>query len=471
MKRPAGRIAPPPWSVLRWPALLASILLAPILLAGCGHEAPARPNLVLVTVDRMAADRLECFGGQDGDAASICALGRGGILFAWATTPGTGEASSAATVLTGLTPAEHGLDHRSERFLASIHESIAEELSRAGYATAAFVASPRLNRSRRLDQGFDVYDDRFASPSRRRIGERFDLPDTARDWIQTASAPWFVWIHADRDAGLAEIDRLMARLSESLDREPGRPGVLFAALRGERTRPAADMPEPAPGIAWRTHRVPLIWRPPPSAEAGPLPRVSRDLVSLLDIAPTLREAARLRPRPIARVGASTHPAGSPGQDSSGPARPSGSGSPATFVATAARESQLPLGRSLSRRVRVAGSPSPPRERFLLLQTHGRPSEAEVGVASQDHLYARRSSPLDGSGEPVPVSSLVTLGARFAAIPASDPPGHPAPLLTRLEPGPWRRDVLAPRSPVPRLEVHLARLLQRERRLDPPKEAE
>jgi hypothetical protein len=108
------------------------------------------------------------------------------------------------------------------------------------------------------------------------------------------------------------------------------------------------------------------------------------------------------------------------------------------------------------------------ERFLLLEA----SEAggDVGLASQNHLYTRNASPLDGTGRPVQTSSLIPLAARFATLPKQDPQGDSKPDSAGLEPGPWRSDVLAAESPVPRLEFHLARQLQlgaqRDSRQDP-----
>ena len=53
-------------------------------LVGCDGQAPQSPNLVLISVDRLAADRLGCFGGERDAGVSVCALGQGGTLFAWA---------------------------------------------------------------------------------------------------------------------------------------------------------------------------------------------------------------------------------------------------------------------------------------------------------------------------------------------------------------------------------------------------
>jgi hypothetical protein len=410
-----------------------SLLAVAVGLVGCEAEGPDNPNLVLITVDRLSADRLSCFGGASDAGGSVCALGQQGTLFAWTASAGRSEASSAATVLTGLTEADHGIGADGQSFLADAQPSIAEDLSQAGYATAAFVASSQVNRSRRLDQGFDLYDDRLASPSRSNGAGSVDLSDAVRSWIEEAPSPWFIWIHADRDVGLIDLDRLLSRLSQILDRDQGGLGILFLALRGESEPKAIEGGGVNQTIGWRSHRVPLIWRPP--VRAGPVPvAVSLRLAGLIDVVPTLRAAAHLA-RPTSTAAKSSDVV-------------------AIVPTDVARDSEQ--GLDLSRLSRPQIGDAMPEDRYILLESMT--AMGEVGLASARHLYARRASPLDGTGRPVPTSRLVPLEARFATLPAYDPLRDPAPGSARVEPGPWRDDVLDAQSPVPRLEFHLARQL-------------
>jgi hypothetical protein len=388
-------------------------------LAGCGTEAPGRPNLVLISVDRLAADRMACFGGPSDAGGSICALGERGTLFAWTVSPGWREAPAAASVLTGLTPDVHGVGRDGQSFLADALPSIAEDLSHAGYRTAAFVTRPSVNRSRRLDQGFDHYDDHLAYPSQKDAASKIDLSSAIQAWIDASSSPWFVWIHADRDAGLRELDRLVSRLAGVLDRGPTGPGIVFVGLRGEAAGSApSDVDEDTDGsksIGWRTHRVPLIWRPPIDEGDAP-PRASFRLTSLIDILPTLRAAAGIR-QTEERVGG---------------------------------------GRDLDQLSRGTLDETDDGDRFLLVAADH--PGGEVGLAAERHLYSRRASPSDGLGRPVLTTSLASLGARFMTLPRALPGQNLMASSVRLDPGPWRSDVLDTDSPVPRLEVHLARQL-------------
>lgn len=414
-------------------------------------DAPARPSLVLVTVDRLAADRLGCFGGPPEAASSLCALGADGLRFAWATTPSLGEASAAASLLTGLPPEAHGVEDQGVDFLADRHETIAESLARAGYATGAFVASPRLNRARRLDQGFDHYDDRPVYEPGEAGNASIARASAIQDWIETAGSPFFVWIHLRSEPGLGELDRLIDRLARVLERDPDGPGLLFVALAGEAsaaisrspvhgsdprspTSDASGSRNRAGGIELPAYRVPLLWRPP---DGVPAPAIRYRLASVLDVLPTLRAAAGL-----SIADASVSPGPATGRDLSAPAHEPGAGRDTTEA-----------GASIDFEARN------PNERFLLLK---RPeadgTEREVGLASEHFLYVRRVSPLDGSGRPVPAPELRTLAARYVKIePLVDGPSQASPTAA-LAPPIWQQEILRSTSPVPRLELHLARLL-------------
>jgi len=420
----------------------------------CMPETPARPSLVLLTVDRLAADRLGCFGGPPEAGSSLCALAAEGLRFGWATTPSLGEASAAATLLTGLPPEIHGLEDQGIDFLTDRHETIAESLARAGYATAAFVASPRLNRARRLDQGFAHYEDRPLHLPGEAGSDSLARASAIQEWIETAGSPFFVWIHVRSEPGLGELDRLIDRLASVLRRDADGPGLLFAALAGEPSDPDSRDARPDPGprrnptddstrardqvdrIELSAHRVPLLWLPP--ATARPVaPAIRFRLASLLDVLPTLRAAASLS-EPDASSGSGS----ARGRDLSG----------------LALEPAAELDPNAAEEPDVVGTRDP-TARFLLLKLPDAVgADREVGLASERFLYVRRRSPLDGSGQPVPASDLRGLEARYAKIePRPDGSSQAAPTAA-LAPPIWQREILRSASPVPRLELHLARLL-------------
>ena len=408
-------------------SLLAGGLGLLLSTTGCQPDHPDRPDLILLTIDSLSANQLACFGGDPDAGNDLCALAQDGTLFAWAAATQRGEASAAATALTGLPGGQHQVKDDGQSFLRNESTTITETLSGLGYQTAAFVATPRLNRSRRLDQGFDRYDDGVITSSDESSNPSIALAQRIQQWMRTHPSPRFIWIHADRSTGLTEFDRLISRLNETLSRGEQSAGILFAGLRG-------DPREGLPGtIGWATHRIPLLWRPPSGGGTRGEPRVSRRLAGLGDIAPTLRAAARIHEE--------------------------GDGH-----ATEANTAPTPFaGRNLGSLTSKVGAPL--GDRFILLETPA--AKGPVGLASEAHLYVRDASALDGTGEPVPTESLVIHRARFSALPDFDPLRHAARRSAGLEPGPLREDVLDAQSPVPRLEFHLARRLGAPRLEDSP----
>ncbi|HEX9094436.1 MAG TPA: sulfatase-like hydrolase/transferase, partial [Coriobacteriia bacterium] len=87
--------------------------LAEVALSGCRRAAPTaapggRPNVLLITIDTLRADRVGCYGYAGASTPALDALAARGVRFATAVThvPLTGPAH--ASILTGLTPLGHG---------------------------------------------------------------------------------------------------------------------------------------------------------------------------------------------------------------------------------------------------------------------------------------------------------------------------------------------------------------------------
>jgi hypothetical protein len=244
--------------------------------------------MLLITSDSLRAEALPCYGGTSSAGAAICALADRGALFVWAFSTDPELAPAAATMLTSLPADEHGVTPSAVSFLRSDVWTLASALSRAGIATAAFVSSAELNRSRNLQRGFDRYEVTAAT-----------APDAAaaaatsafQRWLGRLPAgeqAWFAWIHYPGASGAARplapawpIEALDGEVAAALAAarsatpEP-RLGVAFAALSGE-TRAGAG------ALALERIRIPLLWSPPGGVAAQRLAAP----VGLLDLAPTL----------------------------------------------------------------------------------------------------------------------------------------------------------------------------------------
>jgi arylsulfatase len=183
-----------PWRDMR---ILAVVAIAGLVAGGCSLESDTRPNLLLITVDSLRADRLGCYGGKPGVGARICALQDDGIRYVWAFATAPSSAPAVASILTARYPSGHGVHGDPATFLRSSYATLAEELRAAGYLTAAVVSSPELNRSRNLQQGFAHFDDGM---SKTRGDGQFtrdanETTDAAIAWARSNSGPWFLWVH------------------------------------------------------------------------------------------------------------------------------------------------------------------------------------------------------------------------------------------------------------------------------------
>jgi arylsulfatase A-like enzyme len=324
---------------------LALAVLVCSVAAGCSLPRSDPPDLLLITVDTLRADRLTCYGGEAA-APTLCGLGDRGVRYAWAFSAAPSTAPAIASILTSRYPSRHGVSQFGVTFLADSMRTLAEELREAGYATGAVVSNPVLAGKRGLQRGFDTYDARMTRRERNRPGfierEASHTTDAALAWLAAnAERPWFLWVHYQDPHGpyeppgapaVADADE-GARLQPLPDHSGFRGipayqwlnGVTSVAayerryrdeiayLDGELARllAAADTPERALGVMltsdhgeafgeddhWFAHghsvgieqaRVPLLWRPPGGAAA---PVVIDAAVSTIDIAPTLLRAA------------------------------------------------------------------------------------------------------------------------------------------------------------------------------------
>jgi len=98
-------------------------------------------NIILITVDTLRADHLECYGYDKVRTPHINRLASEGILFehSIAQTPLT--LPSHSCILTSTYPMFHGVRDNGGFYLADDHITLAEVLRKKGFSTAAFVTS------------------------------------------------------------------------------------------------------------------------------------------------------------------------------------------------------------------------------------------------------------------------------------------------------------------------------------------
>jgi arylsulfatase A-like enzyme len=138
-------------------ALLAA-LCASCLLAGCGSDT-GRPNIVLVVIDTLRADKLGAYGFPEATSPALDALAARGVLFRNVLAQSSWTRASIASLVTGLHPRSLGIFHEYHDALAGRFVTLAEVLWTGGYRTFGATANPNINASYHFDQGFDEYSD------------------------------------------------------------------------------------------------------------------------------------------------------------------------------------------------------------------------------------------------------------------------------------------------------------------------
>jgi len=182
------------------------------LLLGLALAAPAwaaSPNVILVTIDTVRADRVGCYGYPKAHTPTLDALAREGVLFRTAVASVPLTLPSHCSILTGTYPTLHGVRDNLGYHLGDSLPTLATILKQHGYATAAFVGADVLDPQRGLDRGFDIY----ACPLHRKMQRDnplvFNLQELRRPaeeviadalaWMSArpphSPQPFFVWIH------------------------------------------------------------------------------------------------------------------------------------------------------------------------------------------------------------------------------------------------------------------------------------
>lgn len=152
---------------------------------------PAKPNVLLLTVDTLRADRLGAYGYHRNTSENIDRLAAEGALFQRAVAHSPWTRPSFGSIMTSRYPSQHGAfavfgEDSSEQplydgGLRREAVTMAEILSDHGYTTVAFQTNLRASRAHGFDRGFHafIYESLFIPP----IQERSVLGSLVR-WAQ-----------------------------------------------------------------------------------------------------------------------------------------------------------------------------------------------------------------------------------------------------------------------------------------------
>jgi len=153
-------------------------------------------NIVLIVVDALRADHLECYGYNRETSPNICELADEGILFENAISQSAWTRPGVASILTGLYPKNHGAENRNNS-LSEDKTLISEVLKEQGYNTFAFVTNGNIAESFGFNQGYTGFVYLKESSSEIQIHKGSDILNSRLfDNLQDLSnSKNFVYIH------------------------------------------------------------------------------------------------------------------------------------------------------------------------------------------------------------------------------------------------------------------------------------
>ena len=268
---------------------------------------PVLKNVLIVTIDTLRADRLGVYGATNVATPNIDRLAREGAWAPQADVHVPLTRPSHVSLFTGRYPVEHGVRDNVAPPLGADVPLLSERFQRAGFATAAFIASVVLEKQSGLARGFDQYFDRLPPGSDRRPGG--EVVAEAIDWIK-GKPKFFAWVHlydphapylppgryaaeyAGRpyDGTVAWSDELIGRLVDAL-RQAGVLDNTLLIVTSDHGEALGEHGEDVHGyfVYEATLRVPLVLRGPSVKPGTRIEGVARTI----DLFPTIVEMARL----------------------------------------------------------------------------------------------------------------------------------------------------------------------------------
>ena len=120
---------------------------------------PDGPNVALVIIDTLRADRLGCYGGRSDVSPELDEIAANGVLFESVFAPCSWTRPAIGGLLTGRHPRSLGLFVEKGDALPPGPPTLAEVLYAEGWATFGITANPNINTCFGFARGFDEYID------------------------------------------------------------------------------------------------------------------------------------------------------------------------------------------------------------------------------------------------------------------------------------------------------------------------
>jgi arylsulfatase A-like enzyme len=154
------------------------------------------PNVILISLDTLRADRLSTYGyGHPTSPFMDAAFGRSGVVFEHCTAAATNTSPSHMSMMTGLQPSEHGVTSGLKRLPPWI-PTLAELARAAGVETAAFTEDGWLGVQHGFGRGFNVYGENRSPDMMAPTGQVDATFGRAKEWLKrNRGRPFFLFLH------------------------------------------------------------------------------------------------------------------------------------------------------------------------------------------------------------------------------------------------------------------------------------
>jgi arylsulfatase A-like enzyme len=173
----------------------------PLALCFAACSTPSRPNILVIVIDSLRADRADFYDAQRNLTPFLDSLAEHGNVFWDAYAQSSWASPSMASLWTARYPSQHGVNAFNS-VLSDAEPTLATVLKRNGYVTGGFAANFLLSKSAGFAQGFDRYHV-FADPPKP-SNIFFKAPAGAVNhqalaWLDTVrgqkAAPVFLYLH------------------------------------------------------------------------------------------------------------------------------------------------------------------------------------------------------------------------------------------------------------------------------------
>lgn len=172
------------------------------------QASPGAPNVLVLLVDTLRADRLGCYGATPSPSPHVDQLAREGLLFRHAVAQSSWTMPSVATLFTGLHPRSHGvtggsclwgkpegrqdeIDEPACAYLADALPTIAEHAQRAGITTFGVSANPLISHGTNFTRGFETFVEFIPDSQWRNLEGAGAVNRTFLDWVRPNRAHRF----------------------------------------------------------------------------------------------------------------------------------------------------------------------------------------------------------------------------------------------------------------------------------------